>query len=89
MNQLISKKHSNLNLLLTQCGVFFVFLQQSGLTARESALLSAAYLVQILVGITIVLVAVPTLNLSIEAQIGTAFAVGSVVLIQSVGFRGT
>ena len=85
MNQLSSNKHSNLNLLLTQCGVFFVFLQQSGLTARESALLSVAYLVQILVGITIVLVAAPMLNLSIEAQIGTAFAVGSVVLVVMVG----
>ena len=80
-------KHSNLNLLVTQCGVIFVFLHQSGLTARESALLSLAYFAQILVGITIVLVAVPMLNQSIEAQVGIAFVVGSLVLVVMVGIN--
>ena len=87
MDQSNFHKHSNINLLITQCGVFFVFLQQSGLTARESALLSFGYLVQILVGITIVLVAIPMLNHSIEAQVGIAFVVGSVVLVVMVGIN--
>jgi len=87
MDQSNFNKHSNLNLLVTQCGVFFVFLHQSGLTARESALLSFAYFAQILVGITIVLVAVPMVNQSIEAQVGIAFVVGSLVLVAMVGIN--
>ena len=73
MEHASTSERSNLELLLTQCGVFSIFLQQSGLAVRESVFLSLGYLAQILIGATIVLVAIPKLRQSIEAQIGIAF----------------
>lgn len=81
MDHLSISKRSNLELLLTQCGVFCIFLQQSGLAVRESVFLSIGYLAQILIGTTIVLVAIPKLQQSIEAQVGIAFIVGSVFIV--------
>ena len=72
MEHASTSKRSNLVSLLIQCGVFSIFLQQSDLAVRESVFLSLGYLAQILIRAAIVLVAIPKLRQSIEAQIGIA-----------------
>jgi len=81
MGQYKFSNNSNISLLLTQCGVFTIFLQQSGMAMRDAVYFSSWVTAQILVGVVVLLVLLPVLECSLEMQIGIGFVIGSVVTL--------